>query len=161
MANENEFLLHSMRMGVFLTFLYDGLRICRRAVPHAGFFVAAEDLAFWVYCGVEVFLLMHRESNGTFRWFVVLGALAGMCLYRKLVSGWLVKYASLALRWLLGAVGKALRLLWRPFGFLLGGAGRAVCRTGGRTCRFFGKCRRRIKNKLTFSVKMFKMNFKA
>ena len=53
MAGENEFLLHALLMGIFITFLYDLLRIFRRVVPHNGFFVSMEDLACGVYCGGE------------------------------------------------------------------------------------------------------------
>ena len=67
MVDENVFLLHSLLMGIFITFVYDLLRIFRRVAPHGQFLVSLEDLAFWVYCGGEVFLLMYRESNGTLR----------------------------------------------------------------------------------------------
>ena len=83
MVSENEFLLHSLIMGVFLLFVYDILRIIRRVIPHDGFWVSVEDLVFWLYCGGEVFLLMYRESNGTLRWFAVIGAMTGMFLYRN------------------------------------------------------------------------------
>ena len=83
MVSENVFLLHSLVLGIFVTFVYDLLRIFRRVVPHASLVMSLEDFAFWVYCGAEVFLLMYRESNGTLRWFAVLGALAGMLCYKR------------------------------------------------------------------------------
>ncbi len=58
MANENEFLLHALLMGIFITFVYDVIRIFRRVIPHNSFFVSLEDLAVWVYCGGSVFLVM-------------------------------------------------------------------------------------------------------
>ena len=82
MAGENEFLLHALLMGIFITFIYDLLRIFRRVIPHNGFFVSMEDLAFWIYCGGEVFLMMYHEGNGSLRWFAVLGALSGMVLQK-------------------------------------------------------------------------------
>lgn len=161
MASENEFLLYSFLIGVFITFVYDLLRIFRRVIPHAGFFVSLEDLAFWVYCGAEVFLLMYRESNGTLRWFAVIGALTGMLLYKKLVSKWFVKYLSLGLGRLLRVLGKLLRWLVSPFRILTGKAAKNVRKTGGRMHRLAGRVRRRIKNKLTYTLKVFKMGFKA
>lgn len=161
MASENEFLLYSFLIGVFITFVYDLLRIFRRVVPHAGFFVSLEDLAFWIYCGAEVFLLMYRESNGTLRWFAVIGALTGMLLYKKLISKWFVKYVSMALTKLLGILGKLLRWLSSPFRALAGKTARNVHKTGGRVHRQMGKVKRRIKNKLTYTLKVFKMGFKA
>ena len=37
MASEKEFLLHALLMGIFITFVYDLLRIFRRVVPHKAF----------------------------------------------------------------------------------------------------------------------------
>ena len=75
-------MLHAFLMGVFITFVYDILRIFRRVIPHAGFFVSLEDIVFWIYCGTEVFLLMYHEGDGSLRWFAIVGALAGMLLYK-------------------------------------------------------------------------------
>ena len=92
--NENVFLLHAVLLGVEITFLYDILRILRRVFVHSGIMVSLEDIAFWIYCAGEVFLLMFRESNGNLRWFAVLGALTGMYLYHRIFSPLLVKYVS-------------------------------------------------------------------
>ena len=161
MTGENEFLLHALYMGIFITFVYDLLRVFRRVVPHRGFFVSAEDLFFWIYCGGEVFLLMYHESDGTLLWFAVLGALAGMFLYRKLVSPYFVKFAALSLSRILEFLGRALEWLSRPIRFLFRKAGSAAGRTGRRTGRSLRRLERRIKNKLTYFMKLFKMSIKA
>lgn len=154
MANENIFLLHALLMGVFITFVYDLLRIFRRAVPHKDFMVSLEDFCFWIYCGVEVFLLMHHESNGTLRWFAVFGALAGMLLYRQLISRWFVKYVSLALKWVLEKIAGILGCIFRPAAVVCKKAENGV----GRFCRYL---KRGIKNKLTYFLKMLKITLKT
>ena len=161
MVNENIFLMHSLLMGIFITFVYDLLRIFRRVVPHARLLVSLEDLAFWVYCGAEVFLLMYRESNGTLRWFAVLGALAGMFFYKKIVSPLFVKYTSLLLEKVLKLLGRILKWLCRPFCFAGRKTGSAARRAGGRLRRRMKKIRRGIKLRLTYFLKVFKMNLKA
>lgn len=98
MVSENVFLFHALLLGAYVTFVYDWLRILRRVIPHSLFFVSVEDFLFWVYCGAEVFLLLHRESNGTLRWFAVLGAGLGIFLYEKCFSAIFVKYVSLMCR---------------------------------------------------------------
>jgi len=108
--NENIFLLHSFLLGVWITFLYDILRILRRVFSHSTGMVSLEDLAFWIYCAGKVFLLMFHESNGNLRWFAVLGALTGMYLYHKKVSPLFVKYTALALNTLLSPLRKALQI---------------------------------------------------
>ena len=153
MASENEFLLHAFLLGVFVTLLYDLLRILRRIVPHNLFFVSVEDLGFWVYCGAEVFLLMYRESNGTLRWFAVFGALLGMALYRKLCSPFLVKYVSMIL-------GKVLGWLSWPLRKLMRFAGKGAAKTGSCIATLVHRIGRQIKNKLTYFLKMLKIGLK-
>lgn len=160
MTNENEFLLHALLMGIFITFVYDVIRIFRRVIPHNSFFVSLEDLGFWIYCGGTVFLLMHHESNGELRWFAVLGAVAGMLFYGKLISPFFVKYVSLVLSRLLGMAGKALRRLFRPLMFLLRKAGQGAKRAEGGAARILRNIRRRIKIRLTYFMKVLKIGLK-
>lgn len=162
MANENVFLLYALIMGIFITFLYDILRIFRRVIPHGDFLVSLEDIVFWIYCAAEVFLLMYHESDGTLRWFAVLGALAGMMAYRKLVSPFLVKYASLILKKALGMLGKVLRFLLRPAGFamekLKTSASAAAAAVARRRRRRKNRMRNYpLKKKLTYLLKVLKM----
>lgn len=96
-VQDNIFLLHAFLMGIGVTFVYDGIRIFRRIAPHNVFWISVEDLLFWFVCAIEVFLLMHEESDGELRWFAVLGALIGMLLYKKTISNLYVKYVSLVL----------------------------------------------------------------
>lgn len=162
MLNENEFMLHAFCMGIYITFVYDILRILRRVFPHGGFFVSLEDICFWIYCAVKVFLLMYHESNGTLRWFAVFGAIAGMVLYMKLVSPFFVKYVSLLLQKIVGIIGKIIRFLLRPVRYLLrrmreravrAARRRAVKRQKNRELR-----RGILKKKLTFLRKVLKMD---
>ncbi len=129
-------------------------------IPHSSFFVSLEDLIFWIYCGSEVFLMMYHESDGTLRWFAVIGALAGMVSYKKLVSPLFVKYMSLILNKLLNIIGKVIRWLCRPFGFLFGVAGHTVYRAGGRVGRLLRRMRRAAKNRFRLFIKVLKMNVK-
>ena len=157
MASENEFLLHALLMGIFITFVYDILRIFRRVVPHKGFFVSLEDLGFWIYCAAEVFLMMYHESDGNLRWFAVIGAMVGMFLYKKLVSPWFVRYVSLWLGKAFQLLGKVLNFLLKPFR-MAGAKGRTAVRVaGGKFNRLIRSGKRRIKLRLTFFLKMFKM----
>lgn len=153
--------MHSLLMGIFITFVYDCLRVFRRVAPHARLLVSAEDLAFWVYCGAEVFLLMYRESNGTLRWFAVLGALAGMLMYKKTISPLFVKHTSLLLGKLLGLLGRILKWICRPLGSAGRKTGGAIHKAGGRVGRRMKKMRRAVRLRLTYFLKVFKMNLKA
>lgn len=156
MASENEFLLHALLMGIFITFVYDILRIMRRVVPHRGFVVSMEDLGFWIYCAGKVFLMMYHESDGNLRWFAVIGALAGMFLYKKLVSPWFVKYVSMGLEKVLDILIKAVSFLCKPFRI----AGARTCAAAGAAGHRCGRLLHggmgRMKKKLTFFLKVLK-----
>ena len=151
MVDENVFLAHAFFIGIYITCVYDLLRILRRVVPHSSFWVSVEDLAFWVYCAGKVFLLMHHESDGTLRWFAVLGALVGMLLYRKTVGALFVKYMSLALIKIRDFCVKICKIVCRPFCVagkkVTGALGKAVKKAGPES----------TKKKLTLLVKMFRM----
>ena len=157
MASENEFLFHALLMGIFITFVYDILRILRRVIPHKGFMVSLEDLAFWIYCAEKVFLMMYHESDGNLRWFAVIGALAGMILYKKAVSPWFVKYVSMGLERILRVLIKAGNFLWKPFRIAGARTGAAAGAAGNRLVRLLRSGKRRMKKKLTFFLKVLKM----
>lgn len=152
-AQENLFLFYSVIMGIYITFLYDLLRIGRRVISHSGFFVSAEDLIFWIYCTMKVFYLMHTESDGTLRWFAILGALLGMFLYKKTISPFLVKWVSFVLR-------KVLYFVAKPFRFAERHLLRVVKKITVPAGRKMRAGRVQLKNKLTSRWKLLKISIK-
>lgn len=152
-VGENSFLLYSLFMGIFITFIYDLIRIMRRVINHNIFFISLEDILFWIFCGISVFYMMHTQSNGTLRWFAVLGALAGMLLYMKTVSRLLVKWVSKSLNWVKEKIGKALHIFFTP----ARAAGRQGIKAAHYTVSFGRKIRVSIKKRLTAFLKMLKM----
>lgn len=153
MSDETIFMLYALLLGIFITFIYDLLRVMRRVIPHNIFWISVEDLIFWGFCAAEVFLLMYHESNGTLRWFAVLGALAGMLIYHQTVSRFLVKYVSLLLRKILGIARKLLKILFKPAAIAAGAAGRTAGKAVGQGKRFSSF----LKKRLTALKKVLKM----
>ncbi len=111
MNEENLFLLYSIGMGIFITFVYDLLRILRRVIRHNNFFVSLEDFLFWVFCALAVFALMYSMGNGNLRWFAVFGALGGMFVYLKTVSPLFVRVAAGFFKKVVGIVLRFCRFL--------------------------------------------------
>lgn len=144
--SENMFLLYSLLMGAFVTFVYDLFRILRRVFKHHWIWVSLEDILFWFGCGITVFLLMQRESNGMLRWFAVVGALTGMCLYRKFLGKYLVDVISRFLLWIK-------KMLSKPLGILAGKCRKASGYAGKKA----GRMRLYFKNRLTRMKKTIKM----
>lgn len=151
--SENLILLYSLGMGIFITFVYDILRIIRRVYAHNNILISLEDILFWIFSAIAVFYLMHAQSNGTLRWFAVLGALVGMLLYKKTISPFFVKWVSLGLQKLFAWIGKIIRILLRLFCFLAGKGKKAAVKTAnkGKKTAFF------VKKKLTDSLKLLKI----
>ncbi len=156
MESENIFLLHALLMGIFITFVYDILRIFRRVIPHGSFLVSLEDIGFWIYCAAKVFILMYHESDGTLRWFAVLGALVGMFLYRKTVSPLFVKYVSLLLQKISKVLGKVGSILLKPLSRALQKARKAKEVAKAKTSHRPNRVKWFLKKKLTFLRKMLK-----
>ena len=82
----------------------------------------------------------------------------GMLLYKKLVSPFFVKYVSMALQKVLGILGRIGRFLLRPFLAAGRTATVTVCTAGTRMRSRMGHVRRFLKKKLTFFIKVLKMN---
>lgn len=91
---EWELLLQSIKLGIKLTFIYDGIRIFRILITHKNFVMSIEDLFFWIYATWIIFSFQLKESHGVFRGFFVLGMLFGMVFYNKVLGERLVLLAE-------------------------------------------------------------------
>ncbi|MBH1940737.1 spore cortex biosynthesis protein YabQ [Mobilitalea sibirica] len=88
---ELQFFLISILWGVILLFAYDILRVIRRLIKHNSFFLAFEDLIFWVIASVFIFAMLYVKNNGIIRGFSVMGMGIGMVVYHYILSDWMVK----------------------------------------------------------------------
>lgn len=150
---DNYFLLYSLILGISVTILYDLLRIFRRVVKHKDALVSIEDLIYWVIVAISVFYMMHTENNGTMRWFAILGAAAGMLLYKKILSTPFVNAASKGLQILLKYAGKIWHIFLTPLRFVS-----KKCKTGVKTAGHKGgRGFRILKKKLTRCLKTLRM----
>lgn len=88
-VGELEFFARSFVWGIFITLVYDCLRLFRQAVHHGNVWVALEDLLYWVVYALLLFRMMYLENDGMIRGFALLAVLLGMLLYlqfRKLTN---------------------------------------------------------------------------
>lgn len=133
-------------VGVFLAACYDVLRILRGLIPHNKFFINLEDLIYWIYVAVVVFVELYDKNDGRLRGYVFGGLLAGMVIYA-------CSFGRIC-------VPPMIRFLRRVFGFLFGPLRRLAAFLGrkGRCGRdFCGKvwtCQKKRLKKLWKMVKM-------
>ncbi|TAH71558.1 MAG: hypothetical protein EWM47_04380 [Anaerolineaceae bacterium] len=101
---ELQFFMISILWGALVLLAYDLLRILRRIIRHNTFFVAVQDLVFWVLASVFIFAMIYVKNSGTIRGFSVMGMVMGMVIYHYILSDWIVKLIS-----------RLILLLLRPF----------------------------------------------
>ncbi|MCM1561824.1 MAG: spore cortex biosynthesis protein YabQ, partial [Butyrivibrio sp.] len=85
-VQEVVFFLHSILIGLVITFAYDWILMFRSLFTHGRFLMSMEDFLYWFACGIGVFYMLYKENNGVLRWFAVMGAALGMLFYK-----WTVK----------------------------------------------------------------------
>jgi spore cortex biosynthesis protein YabQ len=105
---EIHFFLVSLLWGGIILLTYDALRIIRRLIKHGTFFLAFEDLIFWITASVFIFSMMYGQNNGVIRGFSVMGMMIGMIIYHFMFSNFIVNI-----------VVKAIKILLRPFSLVI------------------------------------------
>lgn len=90
LAEESAILIYAGALGLELGLVYDFFRIIRRVWKCNFFMTACMDLVFWIFTAVRTFYIMHTQSNGTLRWFAVLGVVTILFLYMKWLSVYIV-----------------------------------------------------------------------
>ncbi len=115
---ELQFFGTSVLWGVLLLIFYDTLRILRRIISHNAFFIAFEDLIYWVVSSLLIFHMMYRQNNGIIRGFAILAMLLGMILYHYAISELLVDTVSGLLNNIINLIGNFIGLLFKPIRFL-------------------------------------------
>ncbi len=115
---ELQFFMISILWGAILLFAYDLIRILRRVIKHNGFFLALEDLIFWVVSSVFIFAMMYKENNGIIRGFSVAGMGIGMVLYHYILSDWFVGFVTKLINLLLWPIRRVLKKIERIVHFL-------------------------------------------
>jgi spore cortex biosynthesis protein YabQ len=103
---ELQFFLISVLWGSIILLAYDGLRILRRLIKHGVFFLAVEDIIFWVAASLFIFSMIYKQNNGIIRGFSVMGMSLGMVVYHFLIKDYLVNF-----------IAKCIHILLRPLAF--------------------------------------------
>ena len=86
MQFELQFFGKAFLCGLFLALLYDGIRLFRHLICHGKRAVAAEDLLYWLACGVLIFRMLYRENSGAVRGFAIAAVVLGMLLYLQFIQ---------------------------------------------------------------------------
>ena len=64
--------------GAIVRLVYQCIRCFRRIVSHTLAAIGAEDLIFWLGSAVYLFVQIYHTSDGSIRWYFVLGVVLGV-----------------------------------------------------------------------------------
>ena len=142
---EITFFLYSMLYGAAFFCVYDVLRCVRRIIIHNVFWIAVEDLLFWMAAGILLFLMIFDKNSGSLRGFFFLGLAAGALAWYFLFDHFLMAGLTGVLVFLKKAAGKAWGICKEPAVFL---AKRFVW-----TLHFLGKKMKKIGRSFRKSLK--------
>lgn len=89
---EANFFIASFLYGMFLLLVYDGIRIVRRTFLHGKLLIAIEDIIFWIFSGLLIFIMMYEKNNGIVRGTALFSMGIGMFLYYYSISYYIVDF---------------------------------------------------------------------
>lgn len=101
--------------GVFLSLVYDAVRIIRRIIPHNIFWMSLEDIIFWMFAAIVTFVVCFIEDAGNIRWFAICGEVLGAVLYNATVGPFLVKYISIVINFPVRLIKNTLKMIFKWF----------------------------------------------
>lgn len=78
--------LQAMLAGIAVIGAYQCLRVLRRIVKHGLFAITIEDFLFWTGTALYLFVQIYYTSDGSIRWFFVLGVAFGMILFSAVIQ---------------------------------------------------------------------------
>ena len=72
--------LVSVVTGIMLRLVYRSISIFRQLVEHSLFIIGIEDIIFWLGAALYVFVQIYHTSDGSIRWYFILGVALGVIL---------------------------------------------------------------------------------
>ena len=96
MGIEKELLafLQAIFAGNMVCLVYDALRIWRRILRHNLWIIALEDILFWVWTSIHIYVRIFQTCDGIIRWYFVVGTIVGGILTYCIMEKILKKYVA-------------------------------------------------------------------
>lgn len=118
--------LMSILSGVFLGFVYDLLRVFRRIIKHPKWLINVQDMIFWIFGSIIIFIDIFENNDGTLRGFLYIGVFLGLIFYFFLISKLVIMvfmkiYCFIAkiIKFLFKLIIKPIKLLLTPIFFIV------------------------------------------
>ena len=78
--------------GNLLYLVYCLIRVFRRIWKHNLLWISVEDVIYWIGTGLYLFVRIYQMSNGSIRWYFVLGVFLGVIFTHAIVYKITKKY---------------------------------------------------------------------
>lgn len=109
-----EIFLTAIFIGLFLGVCYDFLKILRGYFVHNNFWVSVEDIVYWVFMSVVIFLIVLYQNDGEIRAFFIISMFLGMIIYRLIISNRFIKLLNLGIDTVLKIFKATIKVLLLP-----------------------------------------------
>ena len=100
---------YAVLAGGILAFLYDILRIKRRAIKTNVVILSLEDMIYWLLSAIIVFLTVYNSNDGQMRGFIFIGNILGVTLYLSLFSRLVIASSMMVINF----IKKVLLFIWK------------------------------------------------
>ena len=111
--------LLSILNGVFLGFIYDLLRVFRRIIKHPKWLVDLQDLIFWIFGSIIIFIDIFKNNDGALRGFLCVGVFLGLTFYFVLISKFIIMIFMKIYMFIAKIIKSIVKLLIKPIKILL------------------------------------------
>ena len=152
-VQEVVFFLHSILMGLVITFAYDWILIFRELVAHGRFLMSIEDFIYWFMCGISVFYVLYKENNGVLRWFAVVGAALGMLFYKLTIKYRFINIMAKCIHKIMWFIFRVIQIVLKPLKWLIF-KGKQATRL---IAKILKKCQQFVKKRLTVFIKTLRI----
>lgn len=76
--------------GAVLRAVYRGIGCVREWIPHRAAVIELEDLLYWLAAALYLFVQIYHTSNGSIRWYFILGVVVG-AVFTSFLFRWMKK----------------------------------------------------------------------
>jgi len=111
-------LSHVVCGGLIVAFIYDLIRIKRRIFKTKKTTLSIEDIVYWIFAAIVMFISIYGGNNGQIRLFGITGFFAGILAYFLFISRLIANIIEKILRKVLAVFKKVYKVIRRPLAFI-------------------------------------------
>ena len=78
--------LNAVVTGVIICLFYRCITKLREILIHSSWMMGIEDLIFWIFTAIYIFVQIYQTSSGVIRWYFILGVVVGAIFAKKILG---------------------------------------------------------------------------